>query len=88
MTIHSTCDAPRLEPHGTPAGGIVAETCAVEVDVDEAGGWQALALAELRRPLTPAESVLTRTLPVEDALDRLFPRLSDAARHEALWALG
>lgn len=85
MTLHSTCDAPReitipAPPEQQPATG--------DTDTDAAEGWDALALAELGRPLTPAEHALTRSSSVEDALDRLFPRLSDAARQEALWALG
>lgn len=85
MTLHSTCDAPMeitiaAPPEQRPA--------TVDADADAAEGWDALALAELGRPLTATEHALTRSLPVEDALDRLFPRQSDAARHEALWALG
>ncbi len=51
-------------------------------------GWQILAEASLRRLLTDAELAAVRHLPVEIALDLLFPDLDDAARHEALWALG
>ncbi|HEX6418506.1 MAG TPA: hypothetical protein VFZ77_08410 [Acidimicrobiales bacterium] len=57
-------------------------------DVHAAAGWQALALAELGRPLTEAEAAATARLAPEHVLDLLFPALSDAARHEALWALG
>lgn len=56
---------------------------------DEAGdGWQILAEASLGRLLTDAELAAVRHLPAEIALDLLFPDLDDAARHEALWALG
>lgn len=51
-------------------------------------GWQILAEASLRRLLTDAELAAVHHLPVEIALDLLFPDLDDAARHEALWALG
>ena len=51
-------------------------------------GWQILAEASLRRRLTDAELAAVRHLPAEIALDLLFPDLDDAARHEALWALG
>jgi hypothetical protein len=83
MTLHSTCDAPVEVP--APPEATVADA---HPDTDAADGWDSLALAELRRPLTPAEHALNRSLPVEEVLDRLFPELSDAARHEALWALG
>ena len=85
MTLHSTCDAPVEVP--APPEATVADSHPA-TDIDDADGWDALALAELRRPLTDAEHALARTLPVEEALDRLFPALSDEARHEALWALG
>ena len=80
MTLHSTCDAPvttvPAEHHrGTSTPEVVE-------------GWDALAVAELGRRLTPAEHDLICTLPAEDVLDRLFPPLCDAARHEVLWALG
>ena len=80
MTLHSTCDA--------PVTTVPADHAGVRPGPEAAEGWEALALAELGRPLTPAELGLTRTRPAEDVLDRLFPRLSDAARHEALCALG
>lgn len=51
-------------------------------------GWQALAVASLGRLLTDAEIAAAEHLPAEIALDLLFPHLDDAARHEALWALG
>ena len=51
-------------------------------------GWQALAAASFGRLLTDTELAAVERLPVEIALDLLFPELTDAARHEALWALG
>lgn len=51
-------------------------------------GWQILAEASLGRRLTDAELAAVHHLPPEIALDLLFPDLDDAARHEALWALG
>jgi hypothetical protein len=52
-----------------------------------AEGWQLLAEAELGRTLTEAELSTAERLSAPEALDLLFPNLSDAARHEALWAL-
>ena len=51
-------------------------------------GWQALAVASLGRLLSDAELAAAEHLPAKIALDLLFPHLDDAARHEALWALG
>lgn len=51
-------------------------------------GWQALAAASLGRLLSDAELAAVERLPADIALDLLFPDLNDAARHEALWALG
>jgi hypothetical protein len=51
-------------------------------------GWQALAAASLGRLLTNTELVAVERLPADIALDLLFPDLTDAARHEALWAMG
>jgi hypothetical protein len=51
-------------------------------------GWQALAVASLGRLLSDAELAAVERLPVGIALDLLFPDLADAARHEAMWALG
>ena len=56
-----------------------------ETDVE---GWQALAHANLGRPLTRAELAAVEALAPAHALDLLFPDLPDPARHEALWALG
>ena len=55
--------------------------------LDDADGWQALALATRGEPLADAELAAAQLLPIEAALDLLFPDLDDAARHEALWAL-
>lgn len=58
------------------------------LDLTVHDGWQALAVASLGRLLTDAELAAAEHLPAEIALDLLFPHLDDAARHEALWALG
>ena len=52
-----------------------------------AEGWQALALATRGVLLTGPELAAAELLPVEVALDLLFPDLDDASRQEALWAL-
>lgn len=80
MTLYSTCDA--------PVGTVPADHAVVRPRPEAAEGWEALALAELGRLLTPAELDVAHTLPAADVLDRLFPGLCDAARHEALCALG
>ena len=77
MTETSTC-APTCAT--TPADAID--------DADVAPGWQSLAVAELGRPLTDAELAAAGALSPDEALDLLVPALSDAARQEALWALG
>lgn len=51
-------------------------------------GWQALAAASLGRLLSDPELAAVEHLPVDIALDLLFPALGDAARHEALATLG
>jgi hypothetical protein len=51
-------------------------------------GWQALAAASLGRLLSDPELAAVERLPVDIALDLLFPGLDDAARHEALATLG
>jgi hypothetical protein len=51
-------------------------------------GWQALAAASLSRLLSDAELAAVEHLPVDIALDLLFPDLDDAARHEAMSTLG
>ena len=51
-------------------------------------GWQALAAASLGRLLSDPELAAVEHLPVDIALDLLFPNLNDAARHEALSTLG
>jgi hypothetical protein len=50
-------------------------------------GWQALAAASLGRLLSDAELAAVEHLPVDVALDLLFPDLDDAARHEAMSTL-
>jgi hypothetical protein len=73
----------------TCSAGCTVTTLAPDQPGDEVeDGWQILAEASLRRLLTDAELAAVRHLPVEIALDLLFPDLDDAARHEALWALG
>lgn len=88
MTIDTTCP-------GTPAAlGAAAGLFdddplgAGPADARAAEGWQALALAELGRPLTEAEAAATERLAAEHVVDLFFPGLSDAARHEVLSALG
>jgi len=51
-------------------------------------GWQALAAASLGRLLSDAELTAVEHLPVDIALDLLFPDLDDAARQEAMSTLG
>jgi hypothetical protein len=63
------------------------ETDAVAVPADLVG-WQALAAASLGRLLSDAELAAVEHLPVDVALDLLFPDLDDAARHEAMSTLG
>ena len=70
------------------AGCAVTTRAADEPGNELEDSWQLLAEASLRRLLTDAELAAVRHLPVEIALDLLFPELDDAARHEALWALG
>jgi hypothetical protein len=73
----------------TCSAGCAVTTLAPVAPGDEVeDGWQILAEASLRRLLTDAELAAVHHLPVEIALDLLFPDLDDAARHEALWALG
>jgi hypothetical protein len=55
--------------------------------LEAAEGWQALALATRGVLLTGPELAAAELLPVDIALDLLFPDLDDASRHEALWAL-
>jgi len=86
MTIDTTCtDIPATldvaGPDDDHFGPGADDTCLAE-------GWQALALAELGRPLTDAEAAVTERLAAEHVVDLLFPGLSDAARHEVLSALG
>jgi hypothetical protein len=50
-------------------------------------GWQALAAASLGRLLSAPELAAVEHLPVDIALDLLFPGLDDAARHEAMSTL-
>ena len=92
MTVDTTCTDTACidslatpDPPVSPAAGLFdtgpAPTWFAE-------GWQALALAELGRPLTEAEVAATQRLAAEHVVDLLFPGLSDAARHEVLSTLG
>jgi hypothetical protein len=63
-------------------------TSAVALVPADHEGWQALAAASLGRLLGDAELAAVEHLPVDIALDLLFPHLNDAARHEALSTLG
>lgn len=85
MTVHTPCEETVLAPEPATEGERATDAARA---TEAADGWQALALATLGRQLTPAELDVAATLPAEQALDRLFPGLPDAARHEALWALG
>lgn len=69
-------------------GRAVAPQTPERPDDEARDGWQILAEASLARLLTDAELAAVHHLPAEIALDLLFPDLDDAARHEALWALG
>jgi hypothetical protein len=55
--------------------------------LEAAEGWQVLALATRGALLSGPELAAAELLPVDVALDLLFPDLDDASRHEALWAL-
>jgi hypothetical protein len=87
----TTDTAPSRAPAGTSAStstSAPAPASALEPDLYDHDGWQALAAASLGRLLTDTELAAVQHLPTELALDLLFPDLPDAARHEALWALG
>ncbi len=79
MTATTTARTIPLTADGSSAVDLVP------VDYD---GWQALATASLGRLLSDAELAAVEHLPVDIALDLLFPDLDDAARHEALSTLG
>ena len=83
---------PRTRGAGTRAGRFPDTDTGSGTDLGDrvaaAEGWQALALAAHGVPLTGAELAAAELLPAEVALDLLFPDLDDAARQEALWALG
>lgn len=79
MTATTTA---RTIPHtsaGAPTGALA---------LADREGWQALAAASLGRLLGDAELAAVEHLPVDIALDLLFPDLSDPARHEAMSTLG
>jgi hypothetical protein len=79
--VTATTTAPTI-PRTSDAGPAIA---LVPTD-DE--GWQALAAASLGRLLSDVELAAAECLPVDIALDLLFPDLDDPARHEALSTLG
>ena len=88
MTIDTTCPD-SLVTLGATAGPFDDDLPgASPADAAAAEGWQALALAELGRPLTEAEVAATQRLAAEHVVDLLFAGLGDAARHEVLSALG
>jgi hypothetical protein len=72
----------------TTARTILAPDASVTVVPSDHEGWQALAAASLGRLLNAAELAAVEHLPVDIALDLLFPGLDDAARHEAMSTLG
>jgi hypothetical protein len=69
----------------TPDPGSAVVPAVVPADLV---GWQALAAASLGRLLSDAELAAVEHLPVDIALDLLFPDLDDPSRHEALSTLG
>jgi len=81
--VTSTTCAPAVPSAPTAPTISTVETVPAEYE-----GWQALAVASLDRRLSEAELAAVERLPADIALDLLFPDLTDAARHEALWALG
>jgi hypothetical protein len=80
VTATTTARANRL----TPDTDAVAVPAVIPADLM---GWQALAAASLGRLLSDAELAAVENLPVDIALDLLFPDLDDAARHEAMSTL-
>jgi hypothetical protein len=83
VTATTTARTIPLTPETDSAATLVPT--AVPADL---AGWQALGAASLGRLLSDAELAAVEHLPVEIALDLLFPDLDDAARHEALSTLG
>lgn len=79
MTATTAARSTPLTSEGTSAIALVP------ADHD---GWQALAAASLGHLLSDAELAAVEHLPVDIALDLLFPDLTDPARHEALSTLG
>lgn len=89
MTLDITLHPPVADEAPAPtAGGPPADIPKTGDPDPTEEGWQALAVASLGRPLTPAELAHVEQLPAEQALDLYFPHLDDPARHEALCALG
>jgi hypothetical protein len=75
---------PRTIPHTSDTNAVTGPA-AIPADLV---GWQALAAASLGCLLSEAELAAVEHLPVDIALDLLFPDLDDAARHEAMSTLG
>ena len=75
-------------PTDTTCRADVASATGAHPDPTAHHGWQALAAASLGRLLSDSELATAQAVPADTALDLLFPHLTDAARHEALWALG
>jgi hypothetical protein len=85
VTATTTARTNPLTPDTDTDAVAVAVPAAIPADLS---GWQALAAASLGRLLSEAELVAVEHLPVDIALDLLFPDLGDAARHEAMSILG
>jgi hypothetical protein len=85
----TTCVIDPIDTFDTriPSVGEQLEGADAEALLEAAVGWQALALASRGALLTGPELAAAEVLPVDIALDLLFPDLDDAARHEAMWAL-
>jgi hypothetical protein len=83
VTATTTARTSRLTPETGSASTLVPTTVPADLV-----GWQALAAASLGRLLSDAELAAVEHLPVDIALDLLFPHLDDAARHEAMSTLG
>jgi hypothetical protein len=82
-----TLDATETLDTRIPRVAARLEGADVDALLEAAEGWQALALASRGALLTGPELAAAELLPVDIALDLLFPGLDDAARHEAMWAL-
>jgi hypothetical protein len=85
----TTCVIDPTDVLGTRESLVTEGTERADADelLEAAEGWQALALATRGALLSGPELAAAELLPVDIALDLLFPDLDDASRHEALWAL-